>query len=198
MWVSRRCAEVEQTDADLVVASAAGSAAAFSELYRRHAPGVARAIAGHVGDRERQRDLLQETFTRAFTKIVSLREPERFRQWVLQIARNAATDDLRSRARTPVEVLDEERVAGVTDDPELVVHMRWMAMTIEAGLASLSPRDAAALSMTVHLGFGPAEVAAALGISHGNAKVVVHRARQRLREAMQLEAPATTRSAGPA
>jgi DNA-directed RNA polymerase specialized sigma24 family protein len=37
----------------------------------------------------------------------------------------------------------------------------------------------------VQFGFGPDDVAAALDISYGNAKVVVHRARARLRAAME-------------
>ena len=44
-----------------------------------------------------------------------------------------------------------------------------------------------AVSMVTYLGFGPAEVAAALDISPGAAKVAVHRARRRLRAAISLE-----------
>jgi len=43
------------------------------------------------------------------------------------------------------------------------------------------------VSMVVHLGFGPDEVAAALGISRGNVKVVLHRARRRLRAALEQQ-----------
>jgi DNA-directed RNA polymerase specialized sigma24 family protein len=66
-------------------------------------------------------------------------------------------------------------------------------------MAQLSARDAAAISMVVHLGFGPNEVAAALDISYGNAKVVLHRARQRLRDALvrqELLDPADARRVG--
>jgi hypothetical protein len=40
--------------------------------------------------------------------------------------------------------------------------------------------------LVTHLGLSPAEVGAALGISPGAAKVVVHRARRRLRDALAL------------
>jgi hypothetical protein len=40
--------------------------------------------------------------------------------------------------------------------------------------------------LVTHVGFSPAEVGAALGISSGAAKVVVHRARRRLRDALAL------------
>ena len=64
-----------------------------------------------------------------------------------------------------------------------------MTALSSATLSSLSvsvptyDRDAASVGV-VHFGFGPHEVAAGLGISYGNAKVVLHRARARLRAAV--------------
>ncbi|MFV2039642.1 MAG: RNA polymerase sigma factor, partial [Acidimicrobiales bacterium] len=71
--------------------------------------------------------------------------------------------------------------------PDLEAELRELALALRTGVAALSPRDATALSLTVHLGFGPTEVAAALGISYGNAKVVLHRARHRLRSALEQQ-----------
>lgn len=178
-----------RTDAELVGETRAGSAAAFGELYRRHAVATRRALSDNVHDPERQKDLVQETFTRAFAKLDTLREASQFRQWVFQIARNAAIDDLRTRLAVRHDPIDDTE-ADLVDrapGPELQTEVRLLAEAIESGLAALSPRDAAAVSMTVHLGFGPAEIAAALDITQGNAKVVLHRARRRLREALELE-----------
>ena len=151
----------------LVRAALDGSSEAFSKLYVRHAAAVRRALSDNVHDAERQRDLVQETFTRALAKLGTLHDPGQFRPWVFQIARNV------QHGRASVE-------AG----PDVVTELRALADAIHEGLAALSPRDAAALSLVVHLGFGPEEVAAALGISYGNAKVVLHRARARLRGAL--------------
>ncbi|MEZ5251489.1 MAG: sigma-70 family RNA polymerase sigma factor, partial [Ilumatobacteraceae bacterium] len=96
-----------------------------------------------------------------------------------------AIDDLRARVQVRLEPLDETALGGDDrDDPESTAELQVLAAAVQAGIANLSPRDAAAISMVVHMGFGPAEVAAALDISYGNAKVVLHRARQRLREAL--------------
>ena len=48
-------------------------------------------------------------------------------------------------------------------------------------------RDAAAVTMVTQLGFTPAQVADALGVTQGAAKVIVHRARRRLRNALALQ-----------
>jgi RNA polymerase sigma-70 factor (ECF subfamily) len=178
----------EMSDAALVARALAGADAddAFVALYRRHVGAVRRALADNVRDRERREDLAQETFTRALAKLATLRDGARFRPWVLQIARNAAIDDLRARSQVRLEPIeDESELAASNDDrPALVAEAQSLAFAIEASMATLSARDAAALSMVAHHGFGPAEVAAALDVSYGNAKVVLHRARSRLRAAL--------------
>jgi len=183
--VGKRVDWAAADDGTLVRAALTGSSDAFAQLYQRHATAVRRALSDNVHDPERQRDLVQETFTRALTKLHLLNDPQQFRPWVFQIARNAAIDDLRARTKVTIDVLEEESHPVSEDEgPDVTVQVRELADAIRTGMAALSPRDASAVSMVVHLGFGPEEVAAALDISYGNAKVVLHRARARLRTAM--------------
>jgi RNA polymerase sigma factor (sigma-70 family) len=186
--LTRRVAFEEMSDARLVAMALGESDDAFVALYRRHVGAVRRALSDHVHDPERRRDLVQEAFTRALAKLPTLREASLFRPWVLQIARNAAIDDLRSRSHARLEPIDDERwMPACSDDgPGPVAEARDLTSAIQASMATLSARDAAAISMVAHLGFGPAEVAAVLDVSYGNAKVVVHRARSRLRQALAL------------
>ncbi len=175
----------EQDDGELVGAARDGDGHAFAELYRRHQGAVRRALSDHVHDEERRRELVQECFYRAYSRLHLLRDVSRFRPWVLQIARNAAIDDLRARTQAQLEPLDADTLyADEHQGPASTTELRVLAAAVRAGMSHLSARDAAAISMVVHLGFGPHEVAAALGVTHGNAKVVLHRARQRLRDAL--------------
>jgi RNA polymerase sigma factor (sigma-70 family) len=175
----------EADDGALVGWAREGDQPAFEELYRRHHGAVGRALSDNVHDVERRRELVQECFYRAYSRLHLLRDPARFRPWLLQIDRNAAIDDLRSRSQARLEPIDDHAIA---DDehagPESTAELEALATAVRAGMAHLSARDAAAISMVVHLGFGPNEVASALDISYGNAKVVLHRARQRLRDAL--------------
>lgn len=186
--MARRVAHEDADDASLVTLARGGSSDAFAVLYRRHAGAVRRVLTDHVHDTERQRDLLQDVFTKALVKLDSLRDPALFRPWVFQIARNVALDDLRTRSRMTLVEIDDGVVPGDPDEqPDSAVEVRALVEALQQGLAVLSHRDAAAVSMVVHLGFGPAEVAAALGITRGNAKVVLHRARTRLRAALEQQ-----------
>ena len=57
---------------------------------------------------------------------------------------------------------------------------------IHAGMEKLSVRDATAITLASEFGFGPSEIAEALGVSPNTAKVVLHRARRRLRDQVPI------------
>ncbi len=175
------------TDVELVAAVRSGDPHAFEQLYRRHLDAVRRVAYQVVGDTETSRDVVQDAFARAFQHLPELREPERFRPWLLSIARHAATDHLRARRRlTPLDD-EDETLASADPSPESLAELKELTEQVEGCLAGLSHRDATAVAMVAHLGFTPDQVAGALGISPGAAKVVVHRARRRLRHALAVE-----------
>lgn len=166
----------------------AGDTAAFAELYRAHAGAVAVAVRDNVRGPDAVADVVQESFARALERLDTLREPERFRSWVLAIARNAAVDERRHTQRVIAD-LDDAAGELVSADvgPEDLAELREAVRTVRGCVAGLSRRDATAVTLVSELGFSPAEVGAALGISPGAAKVVVHRARRRLADALELE-----------
>jgi RNA polymerase sigma factor (sigma-70 family) len=176
------------SDAELVAAVRSGDSRAFAELYREHVDSVRRVAYHLVGDSDSTADAVQDTFTRALQHLDELREPDRFRPWILAIARHAATDQLRARKRlTSLDESHDETLASSGPGPESVAEVRELADQVQGCVAGLSKRDAAAVTMVTQLGFTPAQVADALGVTQGAAKVIVHRARRRLRHALTLQ-----------
>lgn len=177
-----------------------GDTDAYAVLFERHIGAVRAAVRGHVGrDFDAVEDGAQEAFARALARINSLRDPTRFRPWLLQIARNTATDLRRHNTRIDREQIDDgdgEGVVLVEDrlEPDAEAELRELAQEVHGAVAGLSARDMTAISMVLWLGFGPQEVGAALGITSGAAKVLLHRARKRMRDTLMLRALATTRS----
>ena len=107
----------------------------------------------------------------------------------LAIARNVVTDHFRFSSRVEMDGAQME----LTDEahgPETEVELRDLAGKLHSLILGLSPRDATALTMVCSWNAGPKEVAAALGISPSSAKVVLHRARRRLLNALVLQAVA--------
>lgn len=174
-----------------------GDMAAFATLYRSHVAAVAKAVRDNVHDPETVADVIQEVFARALERLGTLRDAERFRPWLLSIARNAAIDQRRSRARAP-EGFDDHapEPAEGGPGPADLAELNDLARLVQGCVVGLSKRDATALSLVTQLGLRPPEVAAALDVSVGAAKVILCRARQRLREALALELMVRRRAVG--
>ena len=184
-------------DAALVESVRSGDMRAFGELYVRHHAAVAKTVGAILRDPDQAKDVVQETFTRALDQLVTLRDPERFAPWLRSIARHVAADHLRYRWRAPVAPDDEGLdVAAPEAGPEELAELADLSRLVGAGMTHLSPRDATAVALVTHLGFTPAEIAIALGVTHGAAKVIVHRARRRLRDALFIESLGRDQHAG--
>ena len=179
----------ELPDASLVALTVAGDADAFAALYRRHASGVHHVVRGIVRDPDTAADITQDVFARVIEALGDLREPERFRFWIMAIARNRALDHLRMKPRSNTRSLDEDGVTEPVDpgaEPAELAELASLVRLVRGCIAGLSSRDATVLALVTQFGYKPAEVAAALEISPGAAKVVLHRARRRLRSALTL------------
>jgi RNA polymerase sigma factor (sigma-70 family) len=176
------------SDADLVARVRGGDAGAFGDLYKAHAAAVRQVAAAHLREPDAIADVVQESFTRALQSLDKLREPGQFKPWILAIARNAATDQLRFRQRvTPVDDARLDVQQAVGPGPDDLAELHELATQVQGFVGELSRRDATAIAMVTYLGFGPDQVATALGLTPGAAKVVVHRARRRLRQALVLQ-----------
>ncbi len=92
------------SDAELVHAARGGDKRAFVEIVARHQAMVCGITLGILGDFAASEDAGQEAFLTAWRKLQELREPERLRAWLAQIARNAALGQLRrTRKHEPLE-----------------------------------------------------------------------------------------------
>ena len=185
--VSRSGPTEAVTDGALVASVLSGDRAAFATLYRAHVRVVSIAVRDNVHDAESVADVVQEVFVRALERLATLRDPNRFGPWLLSIARHAAIDHRRSVRKTPVLLEYEAERPAPGPGPDMAVEANELTTLVERCIAGLSPRDATALTLVSRFGLGPADIAECLGVSNGAAKVIVHRGRRRLRDALALE-----------
>ena len=87
---------LDAPDASLVVL-ARRDRAAFRPLYERYFVSVYRIIRFRVTSDDDALELTQDVFTQAMTKLNDLRQPERFKFWLLRIAYNRRNDYLRAK-----------------------------------------------------------------------------------------------------
>ncbi|HEX6987529.1 MAG TPA: RNA polymerase sigma factor, partial [Planctomycetaceae bacterium] len=95
-----------------------GDRRAWEAAYDTYGKGLMGFLVLRLGDRDDAAEALSETFLRALEKIEGLRGgADAFRAWLFRIARNVATDRLRSRARLTLEAEPDESVDRLTGGP---------------------------------------------------------------------------------
>ncbi len=161
----------------------------FDAIFTRYHRAIYAYLLGMVGEVEQAQDLTQDTFLKVYTALARTPDPA-LPAWLYRIATNTARDALRRRRRLtwlPFTPGDEER----WPDPAPDLPTRCAAReAVEAVLAQLSPRERACLLLRARDGLTLEEVAQALGLSLGAAKMTLHRAKERCRAAYADTPPA--------
>lgn len=106
--------DVPDDDGALVRRYLDGEPDAFAELVARHAPAVLGYLRSRTRSLEAAEDLTQEAFLRVLRSLPRYRHRERFRAWLLAIARNLATDREREEGRKKMVSIEQPVGASAT------------------------------------------------------------------------------------
>lgn len=175
-------ARARADEADLARARA-GDTAAFAALVRRHQDRVFGFILRMLDARDEAMELTQDVFVRAWQALPGWRPEARFSTWLLQIARNAAFDQLRRRRVVQFAPLDDGLdVADGAPGPEERYASRQRQTRLEHALLRIAAehREILLLREVEDLSYG--ELAAVLGVAEGTVKSRLARARAALLE----------------
>lgn len=171
----------------------AGDKTACAECIELHAPGVYRVALRIVGDPAEAEDVMQETFSSAFTNIDTFEWRSGLKTWLYRIASNAAL--MRLRGLKPVAFsIDESADPGELETPRQLFD--WCCLPeqdfdtgeahaqIEAAIAKLPENLRTVFVLRELESLSTEQTAETLGLSVENVKVRLHRARLALREAL--------------
>jgi RNA polymerase sigma-70 factor (ECF subfamily) len=172
-------AERSEADALLVARIRAGDEDAFELLVGRYQAPLFRYLRGLVGDQEQARDLLQETFLRAYRSIGSLEDAGLLRSWLYRIAHNQAYSALRRRRLISWLPLSFGQQVGTPAPDRSAIE----AAQVEAALARVPVQQRAPLLLHLVGGFSYAEVAELLQVSEGTVRMRISRGRAAFRAA---------------
>jgi RNA polymerase sigma factor (sigma-70 family) len=163
--------------------AARGDAERFARLYELQFDRVAAYLLARA-DRDTAADALAATFEVVWRRIGEVPEPEL--PWLLGVARRVLANARRSRARQAALV---ERMMAAA--PQGVEHAQdaGVAAELAAAIAQLTGSQQEALLLIAWDGLSEQEAALALGCSRAAFASRLHRARARVRSALEGKQP---------
>jgi RNA polymerase sigma-70 factor (ECF subfamily) len=171
-------------DGDLVERAQKGSEDAFEKLYYRHLDKLYSLAYGIVGNQADARDVVQDTFLRAYQRLPQLRRDGAILGYLCRTASNAAIDILRARRNSRAVHLDDVKADLLPNDepdPEGELEANINQAALAAALMQLS-EDHRVVVVLHHLEGCPVEeIAQRLAIPAGTVKSRLGRAREALR-----------------
>lgn len=166
-------------DGQLVRQVLDGDQSAYRLLVQRHEATLFRRARALLGDPDLAADVVQEAFVRAYERLGSCGDPDRFGGWVYRSVRNRCLDELRSARRRAVPVRELDQIPDDAD-PAADLDRDEIRDAVRAALETLSPplREAFVLKHVDGLDYH--EMQAATGAARSALKMRVKRAREEL------------------
>ncbi len=203
-------------DWQLVAALRRGDEAAFASLVDRHHDALIRLALLYVPNRDLAEEVVQETWIGVLRGIDRFEGRSSLRTWLARILINrakshgkcepravpfsslGASDDanLAGSAVDPARFFSPghpsaghwaSSLAGWDEDPEGRLLSREAEACIERAIATLPPNQRAVITLRDVEGWTAGEVCHALGLSETNQRQLLHRARSKVRRALEQE-----------
>ena len=174
-------------DDALVDRARRGDVDAFELLYRQHAGRVYALCLRLAADPVVARELVQDTFVKAWDALPRFRADASLTTWLHRIAVNALLERRRGEKRRTSRVSlagdeeeDERDIAGVVFAPDVAT-----AIDLERAIGALPPGVRRAFVLHDVEGYTHEEIAAMTGLASGTLRAQLHRARQLLIRALR-------------
>lgn len=189
-------------EAPLVRRLRAGEEAAFCELIRRHHPGMVRLARSYVPSEAVAEEVAQETWLAALRALPTFEGRSSIKTWLYRILVNQArTAGVKEHRQIPME--DPERSVEGTrfgpngswvsppaqwvDDADDRLRAQRMTKSIQVAMDQLPAIQRDVLTLRDVEQMSAADVCDVLDLRQGHQRVILHRARTRLRGILEAE-----------
>jgi RNA polymerase sigma-70 factor (ECF subfamily) len=192
--------------AELVAALRAGDEAAFASLVGAYGPGMLRVARMYVSTRALAEEVVQETWLAVLQGIDRFEGRSSLKTWIFRILANRAKTRGEREGRTlPFSSLGPDDAGEPAVDPDRFAAdghwssppSSWAALpadrleaketleVIRAAIAALPEQQQAVISLRDVEGWSSEEIRNVLGLSESNERVILHRARSKVRRALE-------------
>jgi RNA polymerase sigma-70 factor, ECF subfamily len=201
------------SDAELVAALRAGDQDAYAALVEELTPPLTRLALAHVPSRAVAEEVVQDTWLGVINGIDRFEGRSSLRTWIFQILLNTArTRGKREKRTLPFAAfrrwaeegrdepaVDADRFQGRRGEdpgawarppaewssPEVLLGQEQARKVMLETIAGLPPRQREVITLRDILGYSAAEARNALDVSETNQRVLLHRARSKVRAALE-------------
>ena len=183
---------MKNDDAKLIQRVLAGDDNAFSVLVRKYQKQVHALAWRKIGDFHIAEEITQDTFLKAYTRLATLKKPQRFVSWLYVIAANRCSSWLRKKRlwTQPLEVLEEadnEQLQKSTYSGYVIAENERTTEdaqrdVVKKLLAKLQESERTVITLHYFGEMSCTEIGAFLGVSANTIKSRLRRAQLRLRK----------------
>ncbi len=178
-----------KTDQELIAESVSGRTEAFDTLMLRYQDRLFNALVQVLRDREEARDVVQEAFVMAWTKLASFRGDSEFYSWLFRVTYNIAMSRKRKKS-LPVTSIDAQPASGsiIPEDrrpdnqPSHKMETSERQQLVRTALENLPEEYRTVLILKEMENFKYEQIAEIVGVPLGTVRSRIHRARSLLRE----------------
>ena len=192
-----------RTDEELVALSIGGDVESFNQLVLRWERPIFALAYRVIGREEEARDVVQETFLRAFRGIGNFRGQAKFSSWVYRIALNLCRDWIRRERRAPilptpegVDVIELAAEQGPVESIEDLVARNDISKVVAELMTRLPEEQRTAIVLKEYHGMTFQEIADLQGVPLSTVKTRLYQGLNVLRRHLQQQGkydPATTK-----
>jgi RNA polymerase sigma-70 factor (ECF subfamily) len=200
-----------QAELDLITALRAGDEAAFMALVQQHHATMVRLAASYVGSQAVAEDVAQEAWAKALRSLNSFEGRSTLKTWLFRILTNTALTTAKREGRTipftdlepaagdepsvePERFIGEGEWAGHwteyprrwdTDSAEAATVRRETLARVQQAIDALPENQRAVITLHDVEGWESKDICNVLGLSETNQRVLLHRARGKVRQALE-------------
>lgn len=170
----------------LVLRARAGERRAFGMLVEVLQKPLFFAVVRITNHPQDARDVVQRAFLKAWEKLGSLDDPQRFRSWLFTIALNLARNLRRDQGRHRHEPVEENTLVTRAGTVERM-SQRQRRDLLRQALEALPPRQREVVTMRIDAELSFKDIGEAVGCTEATARVNFHHGMKRLRELLASE-----------
>lgn len=196
----------DDDERELVVRLRSGERAAFAALVGRHGGALLRFARSFLRDGPLAEEVVQDAWVAALEHLEDFEGRSSLRTWLFRIVANRARTRLQREGRSvPFSALEpageeqgldpgrfaadghwlEPPAAWSVQDPERLAEDAETRAAIEGAIAELPPAQRAVITLRDLEGLEAEEICGLLGVTVSNQRVLLHRARTKVRAALE-------------